>query len=728
MMLLASALFFGCSDDDDLNIQGGVDIPQEVDLMNLEKWSYEVPFDVKSDSEWRIETTGDFCYAMPAEGTGNATVKLCIIDNDEENRLDGELRIIFPRDEKKNITLKMQQKYAGDYDANAETLDVGNRVYAVGYGYNTTGGYANPESVKRPILKFADMVHQELIVLGSVNANFNIHTYSSSSIEQLSNDLATKANVNGSFGKFKSEVTGAFNSNYFSSNNYEYALTFIDLAIRNANVEADLDQMRDTTYMTAAAYKAINGLTPTYADDEGIKRLIKDYGTHLCISARLGGRIRHSMAVDISKVTDAYDISAYAEASYDGLFVSGGGSVDEKFKKSFSKNTNACNIQVNVLGGEQAAAMNLSSKLSEANLNTWKASVNAENMALVAFNESSSDPSLIPLYELVDRAKYGDRYDKIHDYITGEEMAKDYPSIGMSYDCGTITRFAVPEFSEEGTLVKQVKIDGHVVAQVCEEYIPVINKDERVKVIYPVINNKPRHNMGLFIGNDTHRPARVAWEGTSLAVREYSDMEMGELDTVLIKGASITPIDTLKKPVEGTVIDEYMEGYRGNSNGNYPIVKIFNNYWMREDYRGEKFRDGSDVSGDYYETYANYVYARYEKLSPAGWRIPTKKELESIRSTLVSNGLTQIGKEFYPGGKLGFCAENNGWADVEYIPNALRFKKHYGDTNETHYPVKDESGKEKYPFFIIEKNGGFSLGAETSKGSPWSMPVRFVKE
>lgn len=729
MMLLASVLFFACSDDD-ISIQGEIDVPQEVDLMQLEMWSYEVPFSIKSDSEWRIETTGDIGYAMPAEGTGNATVQLCIVDNGEDNRRSGELRIIFPRDEKKNITLKLGQKYAGDYEGNADVLSVGNRIYAVGYGYNTTGGYANPESVKRPILQFSKMAAEELIVLGPVNANFDIRQYSSSSIETLSNDLATKANVQGGFGKFKTEITGSFNNNYFSSNNYEYALTFINLAIRYANVEANLDEMRSEDYMTAAAYKAINGLSKTYVGSEGIRKLIDDYGTHLCISARLGGRVRHSMAVDISKVTNAYDVSAYAEASYAGLFVSGGGSVDEKFKKSYEKNANACDIRVSVLGGNEANATALGTKLNEANLNAWKSSVNETNMALVAFNDNDADPSLIPLYELVDAEQYPARYQELKSYMEGDAITKDYPTLSMSYDCGTITHFAIPSFSEDGTLVKQVKIDGQVVAQICEEYIPVINKDSRVKVIYPVINNKPRINMGFFVGNKSHKPARVAWEGTSLAVREYSDMEMNEMTEVYIKGASITPTNATDKEniVTGTVSDEYMLGYRGDTSGNYPIVKIFDKYWTKENYCGKKKNNGNAVT--YYEErngniYYSCSFGFSEGVAPAGWRIPAKQELETIASTLTENGLSQIGKEFFKGGKLGFNASCVGFYRLKN--SGLTIKGEFvPDDGKAKYLVYASQDKNDIALKVVsmEENGGFGFDS----GDYSYISMRLVKE
>ena len=67
LMLSASCVISSCSDDE-LSITGKVEIPEEADLMKLERWSYEVPLEVKSDSEWKVETTGNICYVFPEEG------------------------------------------------------------------------------------------------------------------------------------------------------------------------------------------------------------------------------------------------------------------------------------------------------------------------------------------------------------------------------------------------------------------------------------------------------------------------------------------------------------------------------------------------------------------------------------------------------------------------------------------------------------------------------------
>lgn len=81
-MLACSITFTACSDDELIGIQAEVELPSDVNLMELEQWSYSIPFEIKSDTEWKIDFLFDdgryICYAYPNKGVGNATVKICI--------------------------------------------------------------------------------------------------------------------------------------------------------------------------------------------------------------------------------------------------------------------------------------------------------------------------------------------------------------------------------------------------------------------------------------------------------------------------------------------------------------------------------------------------------------------------------------------------------------------------------------------------------------------------
>ena len=160
-----------------------------------------------------------------------------------------------------------------------------------------------------------------------------------------------------------------------------------------------------------------------------------------------------------------------------------------------------------------------------------------------------SSKSLVPLYELVDREatmEYDgfngeDRYQALKSYMTDGSIGADF----STYKCGTVTEFTVPSFADakyNETLIKDIYLDGQWVGQVCNEYIPNINRDKRVTVVYPVVNNKPRYNMGFYLGDGkSHKPARVSWSGTNVSVEEYDELDYEKATTVYLRGASVLP-------------------------------------------------------------------------------------------------------------------------------------------------------------------------------------------
>lgn len=720
--------------------------------MQLDSWSYEIPFDIQSDSEWKIETTGDLCYAYPESGTGNATVKLCIVDNDDDMSRTGELRVIFPKDSSKNKTYQLKQMCVADYGENSVTINSGNRIYAVGYGYNANAGYASVDAVKKPILRFAKAAEDEVIVIGSGSSTFEIQTYTGSSISKISNDLSTKAHLSGNVGGFTGEIKASFDDKTFSSNNYEYALTYIDMAIEYLYCDANLEEMRDSAeYMTAAAYKAINGLSKTYAGKAGIKKVLQDYGTHMVVRSKMGGRLTYSMWLDISKVTSAYDITAFAEASYKSKVgnLDTGASVDETYKKSYEQNASKCNKKLAVLGGDRTLATKLSRDFSEENLNAWSESLTTENMALVGFSDANE--SLIPLYELVDEEKYPQRYAEFKAYMEGQEIAQDFPTIAMTYDCGTAAKITIPEFGTDSvaSLIKEVSVDGQAVAEICEEYIPVINKNERVKVVYPVLNNRTYYNMGYFLGDESHQPARVSWVDNDLTITTYSEEAYGANDVIYIKGSNITSSAPDGKVFDGTVKDKTMKGLWGGTEVyEYPLVKIFNHVWTRMDYQGITCSDGTEIAGrlasggsfNYpYEdsrvaVYKNgdttkYYYSRsaaaLEQLAPAGWRVASSADYQSVKSTLGSNGFSLPALALNPEGVTGFNVDYSGWC-VGDVVNEGRFHYYFYEYRNS-YPegMKADYHTSDSCHVLFQKSGVMTIEAINDD---YALSIRLIQE
>lgn len=300
-----------------------------------------------------------------------------------------------------------------------------------------------------------------------------------------------------------------------------------------------------------------------------------------------------------------------------------------------------------------------------------------DNMALVSFDEGA----LIPIYELVDRdateAEDGFngeiRYQLLKGYIDNN-MGKD-PDFSY-YNCGTTFEFNIPTFENKwnSTLIKDIYCDGHWVAQVCNEYIPEINRDQRVTVVYPVIVNKPRYYMGFFLGNNSHKPARVSWSGTSVSIEEYDDLDFGKVSKLYLRGASIkTELDEGLEAKTSSSRNEYLQGLKGGQyhtlqQYDYPIVKIFNNIWIRENYKHEVYvmphrevtvkLDGGNVT---FQDEVFYRVSLAEEACPSGWRLPSYDDYQNMVNKLTNNGHSLPALACYNGGVTGFNLYSAGY-------------------------------------------------------------------
>jgi len=760
-MAIVSVAFTACSDDINDSILADVVIPEGTNLMQLERYSYELPFEIKSDSEWKIEfdfEDGQICYALPDHGTGSQTVKLCVIDNPLEKRRGGEMFIDFPKDESKNQIIKLQQKSIAEYGDNADDVPQGNRLYVVGYGYNTLGERASINSVSMtPIINFAQANEDGKVVTGPMDASFVAKTYSGSSVSELSNELSADASFKGKYLGFKGEVGASFGMNDFSKQENEYAISYVEADKRSAYMEMSTTEIINK-YMTDAAYDDINGLptkgrrhdVPTVypSTEEGLAKLVQTYGTHLVMSARLGGSMKYIMTVDISKVEGSYDLKAYANCSYKNMFVKASMNVSDNYKQSYASNSKAMQTIVKVQGGSSQAAVNLAAGDNDNNFKAWIESLNDDkNLTLVGLDNTK----LIPLYELVDQsltlAEDGvdgvDRYNKLKAYINGDKIETDMSkALGMEYEMGDATHLAsIPDFKNESknqdqSLIKDYYRGGQAVARICHEYIPVIDKTQRVRVIYPIVSNKVKYNLGYFAGDDTHRPAKVSWSKEGLSVVSLNDQPMGPISELYVRGSNFfdSHNDSIVNALE--TVEATVQAYTVSAPGkdkahNYPVVKIFNQIWMRENYQanhttndkklGCVYCGDNTIFGAYYSCDSE---AKLSHFTPEGWRVSSKDDFLSIQKTLTANDVSHIStaKAFFKdadGGVLGFYHRTTGWSNGTDVYD-LGWNGYYGCL---------KKGANTYDgVFKISSNELFEAPTDYAWGETQRFTVRLVQD
>lgn len=176
--------------------------------------------------------------------------------------------------------------------------------------------------------------------------------------------------------------------------------------------------------------------------------------------------------------------------------------------------------------------------------------------------------------------------------------------------------------------------------------------------------------MGFFLGNRSHKPARVSWNGTNVVIEEYTNLDFGAIETLYLRGASISPaVYDGTVAIEGEVKDEYLTSFDENYNyKGYKLVKIFDKVWLGEDYRY--------CSNWWTETTTFYGRGNFDKI-PVGWEIPTLDHYKEILTKLEANGFSLPGSAFLKDEVLGFNAPLGGYLNGLRVEGPSRYSAYW---------------------------------------------------
>lgn len=132
-LALSAVGFIACSKSDSSSDANGEDnvlsvrvgdmlVNGETLILGMGEGLYEIS--VESSGEWRFENGATFIDSIyPESGSGDAVVKIHVKKNDSDERLKGELRVVYPEDTDLNTSMDVWQVYSGDYGDNMNADD-----------------------------------------------------------------------------------------------------------------------------------------------------------------------------------------------------------------------------------------------------------------------------------------------------------------------------------------------------------------------------------------------------------------------------------------------------------------------------------------------------------------------------------------------------------------------------------------------------------------------------
>ena len=685
--------FTACNDDlNELGNEGFNAGVNSFELQNLEQYSYTVPVQIDCEGAWKIDLKFNnqfhhFCYALPSEGVGPQTIKLCMIDNWTDERNEGEMTIIDKKNPLNSKIFKLSQKCnldnrtltRGDDESNASGSEdrVGDIAFAVGYGYNLISEPGVKSVSRCPIIaleKLKAAGNGFGRQLNGVSSNSYSETYAESTIDEIITKMSIESKVSGSKCGFSAEVGGSFTSSQKKSKNHFFVMGTHDISVRNVVlVGPSTAQLKD--YMTdnaKADFEGTNGLYPS--TQEGFKKLIENYGTHLILQAELGGRLRYATTVDKSLASNETEAKAYANASYKNTIVSGEVKASAEQQKKYEKNESKVITNVTTLGGDFAIASQIDGQGNDndTKINDWKKSLSEfKNLMMVGINNE-----LVPIYELIEDP---DRAADLKEYIeTG--LVADAEEIYYTTD---LTHIVIPSLEKltdrkekitsglfKGgwrnycpTQVYDVIENGEIVAQICHEFIPKITIEDRVTTIYPVRNNKADYSNGYFLGTDKKQACRIHWDSEgNVKFSDYAKNK-GRLNEMFIRNGELSTREANQRNIAKADITEaeVQDKKAKDGDGAYGLVKIGTKIWSRED-----FSCHTESDFDYQGYYTKKSLEEGTCKAPKGFKIASSEDFEMMQTLLSAKGELDYTKYLFGwDSKTGFGAEHGSWYELK---------------------------------------------------------------
>lgn len=735
-----------------------------------------------------------FCYLNQSEGNGPAFIKLCVLDNWTDKRNNGKLRIIDLDNPEKSKEYTLRQKCnldnpdmlrmrtRGDDTTTATAEEEtgknkGEIVTCVGYGYNVnrkpgTGAISSRPIIALELLKEAGNGYGNTFRKGEYS--INVESYTGNSLTEITNTMSLSCSLKGSKGGFSAEADATFTNTQKSNTNNLYCLTIANVNIGEAVLQGvDRNNVRD--YMTPDAKKAIDGTGKAYPSTrQGFKDLIGDFGSHLILRTDLGGRLRYGATIDKQFCSNVNELKAHASMSYKNKVMEMSAKASDEYKSTYEKNKNHILKGVSAAGGGYEETAAVACEDDDKNVNAWIQSLKDEqNLAVINLNQNNSQ-QMWPLYELVDRStpEGQKRYNDLKQYMESGQMNVDFQEGAVDDVESNFVRIDFPQdwlskadgkhSNFDGSLIREVRHDGKTVAWVCMEYIPQISNQGLVPVVYPVIKNKPNFQAGHFLGTANKKARDISWlaNGT-IEPKNYAEYEGLQTTVYVYDNCIQTTVDG--KATQGEYRDLVMKSEKMNSNVsitlglathdfwkgltrdeswigkdkttayNYPVVKVGNQVWTRENFNG-KIPHGGSVKNRYgTKVETGQVYFTYESLKntsiPHGWHVAKAAEYEGLQATMTSDGVTaEFGARIQEGGASGFELKWTGWHvfELQIIDNLLSDDAYF-------YYNYESKGHGTAAEFLLPGKGHVAvrqngLTARPNEKDDWCMQVRLAMD
>ena len=441
---------------------------------------------------------------------------------------------------------------AMSYDLTRGYTDEQVKVQRLGFSYDAAGNVMDDSSFSaKPIINM-DRLQAAEKDLGPIISSERRHytsmdIFSGNTLQELGH-AETKYTIDDSevigSGKYYRNNTTLSHTTWHNSYKAHMFIKHI-MATRTIDVGTlhclKLDDLNDDGSVLEADFRnAVAELVKK--GDKGVTeadatKFSEKFGTHLVVSSNLGGMIELQMEIERDSCVDKEYTAQEAIQNLFGESVSK--TTNSKVIKEISKRTVHYKGNINVKGGKSADRTKLHRtfdeekaadvKISDGDYYGW-----ANNISIApdtSYNASFVSGRFLPFYQLFEDSTSRKVMRQVYQlYLKKEAPTQEVyePDYGI-----------MPVKGNYGPDVRVAASGSNKACIICQEYVPSIRSDKPCIVAYPLIRgndgkSRPFFYSGLFVGDESHRPGRIIWEG-SASVYTPSDSIFFESDSIEIR-------------------------------------------------------------------------------------------------------------------------------------------------------------------------------------------------
>lgn len=290
----------------------------------------------------------------------------------------------------------------------------------------------------------------------------------------------------------------------------------------NTNIMEDLLEDEPEQYLSDNFLYAIDKLKKSGEDNVAVvDSFINIFGTHVITSASVGGKLQLDIITDRKAVTTFTMEKEVKEQSLNLFFKKKVESMTDEEQKAATTLLENAEIHLSAVGGDLSKLNTLIANPSFSNtaatpdaIDEWQESINFDETNPWDSRCEMIDMNVTPIWEFIPDKKVAAIVESriIATAPTMQELYgnRNFINVEIPMQPGKVsTNFAGTVKTIVNPWVTDVIAAHRHVATICKEWVPEIDPDNSVYVVYPIYENRIQMDAGLCVHNGI--PYRVKW-------------------------------------------------------------------------------------------------------------------------------------------------------------------------------------------------------------------------